>query len=148
LERNGIVHSKTFKSRLWKGLVLLGAVAAAGCGSGRNSAPVSGRVTINGKPEEGIVVYFAPSLASGGDAMDIGVSSYGRTDDDGRYTLSFMDIDKDRPGALVTTHHVRMDDSRTFDNPAAISRVPPGWEATFEVTEEGTDKADFDVRKR
>lgn len=120
------------------------AAAFTGCGSPK-FAPVSGRVTIDGQPAEGIIVYFSPQ---GSDPMHAGMPSRGRTSADGRFQLSAMDGGKDRRGALVGTHTVTMDDERTFERLNTKSRVPIGWQTSFEVPPAGTDKADFDVRTR
>jgi hypothetical protein len=124
--------------------VLVALMAAVGCGSPKY-APVSGRVTINGKPAEGIFVYFSP--VPKGDPMNAGMPSRGRTGADGRFTLWVMDTKKDRAGALVGTHQVTMDDERTFERLNAKSRVPLGWQTTFEVTPQGSDQANFDLAK-
>ena len=55
---------------------------------------------------------------------------------------------KDRPGALVGTHTVTMDDERTFEKMNVKSRVPVGWQTTFEVPPNGTTTADFDLINR
>jgi hypothetical protein len=117
------------------------AASVAGCGSAK-FAPVSGRVTINGQPAEGILVYFSPQ---GSDPMHAGFPSRGRTSADGRFHLLVMDEGRDRPGAMVGLHTVTMDDERTFERLNTKSRVPAGWQSTFEVTPQGSDKADFDI---
>ncbi len=124
---------------------LLALTWAIGCGS-RRTAPVSGRVTINGQPVEGIIVYFSP--VAGSDPMNAGVPSRGRTTAEGHFTLSTMDVKKDYPGALVGTHTVTMDDERTFEKLNTKSRVLTGWQTTFEVTTQGSDKADFEISKK
>lgn len=134
-------------------LMLLG--SAVGCGPDRQAAAVSGTVTLNGEPQEGIFVYFQPTVPEKGDVMDVGSSSYARTDADGRYSLNFMDADKDRPGAVVGTHSVKLDDERTFGSGggpedmggagSTKSRVPRAWTATFVVPPTGTDEADFEL---
>lgn len=62
----------------------------AGCGSHSDSGqmpprlqPVTGRITIDGKPLQGIVVRFVPMEEGGSMTL-------GETDQDGRYRLSYV----------------------------------------------------------
>jgi len=73
------------------GLVLL-VFTAAGCGGKYTPVPVSGVVTLDGKPVEGATVYFYPV----GDERE-GRPATGNTDKNGEYHLSTM---KPRDGAL------------------------------------------------
>lgn len=126
------------------GLFLASALAlASGCGESRNSAPVSGRVTLNGEPQVGIFVYFSLVPGPKADLMNVGAPAFCRTDAEGRYALRFMDDDRD--GALIGASNVRMADERTFENPNIKSRVPLGWTATFTVPPKGTTEADFEL---
>ena len=125
-----------------------------GC-SGRVSAPVSGKVTLNGIPQEGIFIYFKADLPQDHDPLKGLSTSYARTDKEGKFTMKFMDVDKDRAGALVTTHTVTADDERTFASSMEPdgkggrrpiqSRVPRNWQSRFVVPAEGTDQADFEL---
>ena len=141
------MRSDASAPRLRRALIVIGALAIMGC-SKRDWAPVSGQVTLKGEPQEGIYVYFQPAVPPGGDQMDVGTSSYARTDAEGRFTLNFMDADKDRPGALVGNHTVRLDDERTFGGGPVRSRVPRNWEADFVVPDEGTSEANFELHER
>ena len=156
--------------RQW--LAVLAAMTSIGCSPSRESADVSGRVTLNGEPQEGIYIYFQPAVTKGVDPMDVGPSSYARTDADGHYSLEVMNadekveenVDQDRHGALVGTHIVSADDERTFGgvaerdgdaspqerNPdgSRKSRVPRNWSATFVVTKQGTTGADFELDEK
>lgn len=125
------------------GIVLL-LLQSSGCFSGRNSAPVSGRVTLDGEPQEGIFLYFEPELPKDIDPLKGLSKSYGKTDTDGRFELSFMDADKDRSGALVGKHVVTADDEWTFEGRVKKSRVPKGWKVSFEVPQSGTTDAEFE----
>ena len=135
------------------GSVLLAALglAASGCGrgSGPKVVPVSGTVTIDGKPAANIAVVFQPIATGKGEA---GMGSTGVTDAQGRFTLTLTGSDK-RPGAVVGKHRV------TFSGQAAQRAetddtvklgppdpVPPKYREKpleFEVPAGGTDKADF-----
>ncbi len=61
-------------------LVCVGLLSFAGCGDGITLYPVSGTVTLDGKPVEGLMVAFAPE--------DSGFSGAGRTDANGKYTIT------------------------------------------------------------
>src|SRR6266852_2932215 len=74
-------------------------VIMAGCSSGPIAPPlgmVKGKVTLDGKPIEGLVVLFMP---------ENGRSSSGMTDKEGNYSLEF---DQQHPGAASGQHKVRM----------------------------------------
>src|SRR2546421_8436792 len=66
-------------------------------------APVSGRVTLNGKALANCEVMFQPVHTSGN--YNPGPGSYGITDADGRFTLKL--IGKESAGAVVGKHKVR-----------------------------------------
>jgi hypothetical protein len=76
----------------WVGLAL----AVAGCGRGPALAPVSGTVTMNGKPLARVRVEFWPEEGS--------PRSTGSTDEAGRFTLTTDGTAK--PGAVVGRHKV------------------------------------------
>jgi hypothetical protein len=77
------------------------AFCSAGCRfqqppSNSNIAPVHGRITVNGKPEAGLQVYFHSSTTRPSMAI---------TDEDGRYVLLF---DQQHTGASIGSHIVRI----------------------------------------
>jgi hypothetical protein len=123
----------------------------AGCGGDPYKvAPVSGTVTLNGKPLANTSVTFAPVAAGG--AMEPGPSSAGTTDADGRYTLTL--IGKDGRGAVVGKHKVRIsvreEADVSDDNPVKVQQLPMKYNAQttleFDVPADGTDKADFALK--
>lgn len=67
---------------------------ALGCGGGPTVVPVAGVATANGKPVSGILVNFEP---------ENGRSSWGITDNNGRFTLEY---DASTKGAMVGNHSV------------------------------------------
>src|SRR5262245_52492362 len=85
-------------------LIVLGLLLPLlGCsGEGYKVAAVSGRVTLDGKPLARAYVHFAPIGSK--DRIAPGPTSQGRTDSDGRYTLT-LDSNR-RPGAVVGKHKV------------------------------------------
>jgi len=122
---------------------------AAGCGSSK-TAPVSGRVTLNGKPLPNASVTFAPIGGKGN--QEPGPSSAGKTDGDGRYTLSL--IGQDGSGAMIGRHKVRialMSEADTSDDrPDKLKQLPLHYNGQttleFEVLPGGTDSADFNLK--
>lgn len=74
---------------------------AAGCGSGLDTAPVSGTITLNGQPLANASVTFTPA-ATGLEAP----ASNGRTDASGNYTLQ-VTVTGDK-GAVKGMHTVRI----------------------------------------
>ena len=130
---------------VWMGALAV-IVGLTGCGGG--GAPVSGVVTLDGKPVEGATVSFTPES---GDGDGLG-GSYGKTDAQGRYTL--RTVAQDKPGAAVGKHRVTISLTQADpNNPEGIQKdlIPAKYnvksELTFEVPSGGTDKADFPVTK-
>jgi hypothetical protein len=141
-------------SRLSCLLLLAGLVALSGCGKGPyETAPVSGRVTLDGQPVANAAVMFQPVAPEG--TVNPGPGSYGITDAEGRYTLKL--VGKETRGAVVGKHKVRVEnytDPGDSSDDGPRKRVKPAQpipgkynrgEAIleFEVPADGTDKADF-----
>lgn len=82
---------------------------AAGCSSGPVLAPVTGTVTMNGKPLKNVKVSFQPDP----DRKTEGLGSTGTTDDSGTFTLTY---DGGKPGAVVGHHRVVLTDLDVFGN--------------------------------
>jgi hypothetical protein len=110
----------------------------AGCGeSGPQVAPVSGRVTLDGKALELADVVFQPDGSQR--------ASYGRTDSDGRYQVMFK---RGQEGAIVGEHTVRIWVSRELvPNPP---KIPARYDTESELRREvqsGEDNVfDFDLK--
>lgn len=78
--------------------VLLLVVLLSGCGSdGPELAEVTGTVTVDGKPVPNAILTFIPTGGS---------TSYGKTDEQGKYTLMFTDT---KYGAMIGTHKVEIE---------------------------------------
>lgn len=73
----------------------------AGCDRGPATAPVSGKVTLNGKPLANAWVSFQP--VAEGNNKDPGRGSSGKTDAEGKYSLR---VDEKTRGAIVGKHRV------------------------------------------
>jgi hypothetical protein len=129
---------------------------AGGCGGGARFAPVSGVVTLDGKPYGKAAISFQPIGTSDNPYPGRGSSAY--TDENGKFVL----ISDDNNGAVVGKHLVRIT-TRAAElkgepgvgspDGAPVNRprepIPAEWnyesEKTFEVPPGGTDKANFDI---
>jgi hypothetical protein len=117
-------------------------LVAIGCTGSPSFAPVSGKVTREGKPLADASVGFQPNAS-----LNPGSGSYGRTDADGRYELKVVTTDE--PGAVVGPHKVfvtpggKVRDSK--DDRALGYAKPIPFQ--FVVPPEGSTTADFDIPK-
>ena len=138
-------------------LLSLAFVLILGCGSGTTLAPVSGRVTMNGKPQEGASVNFEPQSSGEKKSLEAPLNSVGKTDEKGEYSLETI---KGHKGALVGKHKVYISLHKVQPG-SGDERVPRGgWpkkdlvpiryneksELTIDVPSGGTDKANFDLK--
>lgn len=122
-----------------------------GCGSGSSAVPVSGVVTLDGKPLPNALVAFQPVAESGGTP---GPGSYGVTDASGAYSL--RRADNDQPGAVVGNHRVVIDlkvdssDDRGPKSRPPAKTLPPRYnkqsELEFKVEPGGSKAANFDLK--
>ena len=123
----------------WFGLFLLGLVA--GCTSG-NMGSVSGTVTLDGKPLPNATVEFQP--------VDGTRPSYGVTDENGYYTLSYT---HSQSGAEVGKHKVKIstggEDEDEQGNAIIIpEKVPAKYNYSSELIREvkpGSNTIDFQL---
>ena len=128
-------------------LIALSASFLAGCGGGPSVVPVSGVVTLDGKPLPEAAVTFQPTATEG--ATD---GSYGKTDAEGRYSLKL--VTNDDAGAVPGPHRVMismikptMDDSPSM-GPGLPERYNIKSELTFDVPADGSDAANFDLESK
>ncbi len=134
---------------------LLCCLLIAGCGGREyDVAPVSGRVTLDGKPIADVLVSFQP-VAVGRNDPNPGPGSTGRTDAQGRFVLQV--IEPEEPGAVVGKHIVRLttvheETDPTDDTASIIESILPALcldgSMTFTVESDGTDEANFDVQSK
>ncbi len=136
-------------------LALLQLVALAGCGGNEfDLAPVSGRITLDGKPLPGADVVFQPFESNAG-TVNVGPGSFGHTDEQGNFTLKTMEGEA---GAVVGKHHVTVtlpkeeaDAQAALDNDEitkVISILPDKYrngEAEFVVPSGGTQEAEIKI---
>jgi hypothetical protein len=141
------------KSRL--ALVVAALCCGAGCQPSANIVPVSGRVTLDGKPLAGVHVSFEPIAPKG--KLEAGGGSYAIADGDGKYKL--LMVDGEKPGAVVGKHRVAFtarsqvpDDIDLPTKPPPPVAVPDKFsrnsELTFEVPAGGTTSANFDLTSK
>jgi hypothetical protein len=139
-------------------LIGLSVLLTLGCGSkSQKYAPVSGKVTINGAPLVGATVTFSPIAPEG--TVEAGFSAVAKTNDKGEYTLETIAANgKQIDGVLVARHRVSI--VKLNQEIGEHDTRPPrgGWpqknevpdryqNQEFEVTPDGTDKADFKLTK-
>ena len=158
------VHPPMYRLAFLLGLLVLIIPLAVGCQRlDYQVAPVSGQVTLDGKPLAGVHVLFQPR-AKGKQNLSPGPGSTGTTDNEGRFELETLE--PTRRGAVVGTHIVRistradsMIDPSELDNLADMPdlppvskppkvQLPPCWtdgSEQFEVPPEGTDQANFHI---
>src|SRR6478609_3425971 len=120
-------------------------LVVAGCGA--EVVPVSGRVTLDGKPLADAVVTFQPR--AGGDAAKSPTSgSVGHTDQDGRYNLRL--IAPDQSGAAVGEHTVTISAAKggSDKEPAKGQKLSKAWydgSKKFRAPAGGTSDANFKI---
>jgi hypothetical protein len=83
---------------------LIASLLIVGCGpSSGNISPVTGKLTLDGKPMPGVEVIFSPKPVEGN--SNVGPYSFGTTDEEGNFELETRYGDK---GAVVGFHLVTM----------------------------------------
>lgn len=133
-------------------MVLFLLAVVAGCkDKGRDLAPVSGRITLDGRPLAGGSIVCQPLAVQG--SVNAGKGSGAYCDEDGRFQLNTLD---GRDGAVVGEHRVRIYGPRTQNAPTPdgdrggvkIPEIVPkkfnrDTQLTLTVPVEGTTEADF-----
>jgi hypothetical protein len=130
-------------------------ICGAGCQPTSRVAPVSGRVTLDGKPLAGVHVSFEPIAPEG--KLDAGGGSYAIADADGKYKL--LMVDGGRTGAVVGKHRVQFtarsqvpDDVDLPVRPPPSVMVPDKFNRnstlTFDVPADGTSAANFELESK
>lgn len=125
-----------------------------GCGhDGPSVVPVSGTVTLDGKPLADVSLSFVPRSPSES-SLTAGPGSLGKTDAEGRFRLSTVD---GRDGAVVGNHIVRLVpatiDGSNPDTPgiSATGELPiNAGDGTirFLVPDAGTTQANFSLNAK
>lgn len=130
-------------------VVLAMSLLIVGCGGNEKLAPVSGVVTLNGDPVEGATVTFTPVGTTDKEAP----TSFGVTDEEGRYTLKTGAGDA---GAFIGKNRVSIVKQKGGKDDADDSQlefeseIPPEYNENttlqFEVPKEGSTEADFKLK--
>jgi hypothetical protein len=124
-------------------IAVLALILAAGCGNKAKTPPlgeVSGVVTLDGTPLKNVDVVFTPDHAR---------PSFGRTDDSGKYSLSFAGKEQ---GAAIGKHSVSI--STPLDHPPAPSYkdpIPARYNISTELTADvkaGQQEMNFDLKSK
>jgi hypothetical protein len=106
--------------RVFVAMALLSALLVTGCSGEPERGPVTGVVTLDGKPLPQVMVVFVPDPEHG----TPGQRSVAMTDKDGRYVIH---TDKDQEGASVGVHRVSLYDPLAFPVPeGGLSGLFPG----------------------
>jgi hypothetical protein len=117
-------------------------LVVAGC-NGQGLAPVSGRITLDGRPLANAVVLFEPA----DDRHNPGMGSTGKTDADGRYEL--RQIQPDREGAIIGRHRVSIRTAEHREERSSPERLPAMYNTdsklTCDVPPVGRHDADFNL---
>jgi hypothetical protein len=127
-------------------------VAAIGCGGPGKVAPVSGVVTLNGKPVADVAVTFQPVATEGNNTP--GTGAFGVTGPDGRYVAKL--ITGETTGATVGKNQVRFSAyvpvDPNYDGPNKAKpkvNIPSRyWSESgieIDVPSKGTSSADFQL---
>ena len=142
---------KRRKSTLRTAVWLFVALLLSGCSpEGYRIAPVSGRVTLDGKPLANAAIVFSPVASA--DNMEPGPGSGGKTDADGRYILTI--VGKGTRGAVIGKHKVRItmipDVDPSDDRPQRPKPLPPRYSGKnttleYDVTPSGSSSANFEL---
>ena len=103
-------------------LALISLIAAVGCEKRLELGQISGQITLDGKPLDGVVIKFMPDPEQG----NTGPSSVGRSDEQGNYEM-FVAGDAERPGAVAGWHRVIVQDPRREDRPPGPLRITPQY---------------------
>jgi hypothetical protein len=126
-----------------------------GCSTSK-TAPVSGRITLDGQPLADAHITFQP--VGNSDQSSPGMGSYARADSTGAYTLRL--VESNQPGAVVGQHRVEInlrndssdDGDRRGKSPAAKIAIPAKYnrqsELTIEITAAGKTDANFDLSSK
>ena len=124
-------------------------VALQGCG-GRAYAPVSGTVTMDGKPVAGANVNFNPIAEPG--SKDAGESGGAKTNEKGEYSLQTYTQKGIKDGAQVGKHKVFITLQKSKgegDRSITWETLPKKYNENSELTAEvhsGEDKKDFELK--
>jgi hypothetical protein len=139
---------REFRCRL-QVVAILVLVMLAGC-QASDLVPVSGKITLDGKPLGGVAVTFQPQRTEASKPVASTLGSTGVTDSEGKYTLRSMASDS--VGAAVGEHKVYIGPTGRAANdvaPAAALELPSAsrnGSLEFKVPAGGSSSANFDLK--
>jgi hypothetical protein len=91
-------------------------------------APVQGTVTINGKPQKGLLIRFSPDPEKGNGMPAL---ASGTSDDQGKYSLRYEFRNKEGEGAPVGWHRVTLIDTSVGFTPQGSKPKPSAVPAVY-----------------
>jgi hypothetical protein len=115
-------------------------------------APVSGRVTMDGKPLAHALVRFQPEKRD--KDPNVSPDAYGETDEQGNYSLKPVLSDRDDvDGAVVGLNYVQLSvydrgDGKRQPRETLPAKYSTDSKLTFEVPPGGTTSANFDLKSK
>lgn len=119
------------------------ALSLAGCGGEKlpEFGQVTGVVKARGKPQKGLAVSFTPDPGQGNDVPYIAT---GKTDDQGKYTVSYAFKGNQGPGAAVGWNIVTVFDTRYNSIPQGAPIPRPLFSNSYSNT--STSPLKFEVK--
>jgi hypothetical protein len=151
------IRSLPLRVRL-ESLTYVLALTLIGCGPASNVtvAPVSGVVTMDGKPLANARIGFQPELTPT-DAQSAASDAFGVTDAEGRYELELVlggkgaSVGKNR--VSISTYHGEADPATGQGKVLAQETVPAKYRGaattlSFTVPAEGSDAANFELKSK
>jgi len=123
-----------------------------GCGSKYEVVPVSGRITLDGKPLANASIFTQPTNR---DTKTPGPGSGGLTDENGEFELEFQTEDKKGaiPGdtRITIIENAEQKESNDDTGVAFKRKVPEEYrdgKVNYTIPEEGTDAMNFDLSSK
>ena len=145
---------RSLRNRLISTSFVVALLACGGCGSSNGLVPVEGVVTLDGQPLADATVVLHPDTAAGAGPFTA------TTSDDGKFVLAPAG-NSGAPGAVpgsyrltITTLRLAPSETGRDDEPQKVlapELVPDEYRLgtmRFEVPEDGTTAANFDIRSR
>jgi len=90
---------------------------------------VSGVVRVGGKAQAGLLVRFLPEPEKG--KKELPINSTGKTDAQGKYTLTHVMDGQEGPGAPIGWHRVIIEDASRGPTPQGQTPPPPLVSSTY-----------------
>jgi len=147
------ISTTTGRVRHGLSLALL-SVLAIGCG-GPSMAPVSGTVTLDGNPVDGIRVTFEPIVGESAVTDEVYYTSFGVTNEAGRYDMQTEIDGKLVAGAVVGNSTVRFVCTKRenfmnkgLEDSRAVHALPPSARdksIRYTIERSGSTEANFDL---